>query len=116
MKLSIALSAFNALTLSPALAAKLLRRSDKPKRAPFRAVNRAIQWAHDHYGRLLQRILRRAVLIVVAVSPADGAVPSNPGTAWRTALISSSSLNQTKLSKMTGTLHCASSSSKVTVS
>jgi HAE1 family hydrophobic/amphiphilic exporter-1 len=61
---SIALSAFNALTLSPALAAKLLRSSDKPKRAVFRAVNRAIGWAHDSYGRALQRILRHSVLVV----------------------------------------------------
>ncbi len=61
---SIALSAFNALTLSPALAAKLLRRREKPPRAPFRAVNRAIQWAHDAYGRVLQRLLRHSVLIV----------------------------------------------------
>jgi len=60
---SIALSTFNALTLSPALAAKLLRKREKPKRAPFRAVDRAIQWAHDTYGRVLRRILRHRVLI-----------------------------------------------------
>jgi hydrophobic/amphiphilic exporter-1 (mainly G- bacteria), HAE1 family len=60
---SIALSAFNALTLSPALAAKLLRRRERPRRAPFRAVNRAIQWTHDRYGRVLQRLLRHSVAV-----------------------------------------------------
>jgi HAE1 family hydrophobic/amphiphilic exporter-1 len=63
---SIALSAFNALTLSPALAAKVLRKSTRPKRAPFRAFNRGIQWAHDAYGWLLVRLLRHRLLVVIA--------------------------------------------------
>jgi HAE1 family hydrophobic/amphiphilic exporter-1 len=61
---SIALSAFNALTLSPALAAKLLRKRARPPGVVFRAVNRAIQWTHDRYGHVLQRILRHSVIVV----------------------------------------------------
>ncbi len=63
---SIALSAFNALTLSPALAARLLRRSDKPKRAPFRAVDRGLTYLHDGYGGVLRRALRHRVLVLGA--------------------------------------------------
>src|SRR5947209_11751445 len=40
---SIAISAFNALTLSPALAALLLRHREKPQNAFFRAINSAIR-------------------------------------------------------------------------
>ncbi|MDB4957522.1 MAG: efflux system, inner rane transporter CmeB [Myxococcales bacterium] len=63
---SIALSAFNALTLSPAIAALLLRRREgKRQAAPFRAVNRGIQWAHDRYGRMLEHVLRHTRLLVI---------------------------------------------------
>src|SRR5204862_1791455 len=40
---SMAISAFNALTLTPALAALLLQKAQKPKGAFFRNVNRAIE-------------------------------------------------------------------------
>src|SRR5205085_494470 len=63
---SIALSAFNALTLSPAIAARLLRKSERPKWAPFRAVTRAITWSHDAYGRGLGRILRHTRIVGIA--------------------------------------------------
>ncbi|HVK72493.1 MAG TPA: efflux RND transporter permease subunit [Kofleriaceae bacterium] len=63
---SIAVSAFNALTLSPALAALLLRRQnhDRPRWAPFRAVNRALTWLHDVYGRILGAVIRHAWIVV----------------------------------------------------
>jgi HAE1 family hydrophobic/amphiphilic exporter-1 len=61
---SIALSAFNALTLSPALAARLLRKRDRTPAAPFRVVSRALRWAHDAYGRGLRRILRRRRIVI----------------------------------------------------
>ena len=61
---SIALSAFNALTLSPALSARLLRREAGRRWAPFRAVNRALAWSHDRYGGLLQRALRHAWILI----------------------------------------------------
>ena len=62
---SIALSAFNALTLSPALSALLLRHTTKPKHAIFRGVTRAITWGHDAYGRGLGGILRHRRIVVV---------------------------------------------------
>jgi HAE1 family hydrophobic/amphiphilic exporter-1 len=63
---SIALSAFNALTLSPALAARLLRpRKGQPWR-PFRWISRALTWAHDAYGRALGTLLRHTTLVVLA--------------------------------------------------
>src|ERR1043165_6094007 len=61
---SIALSAFNALTLSPALSARLLRHDTRRRRAPFRAINRAMTWSHDRYGRLLHRVLRHTWWVV----------------------------------------------------
>src|SRR5262249_13852035 len=63
---SISLSAFNALTLSPALAARLLRERTKRKSAPFRAVDRALGWTHDHYGRALGWCLRHRVIVIGA--------------------------------------------------
>jgi hydrophobic/amphiphilic exporter-1 (mainly G- bacteria), HAE1 family len=63
---SIALSAFNALTLSPALSARLLRRDPRPRRAPFRAINRGMAWAHARYGRMLHRVLRHTWWVVAA--------------------------------------------------
>ncbi|HEV7557844.1 MAG TPA: efflux RND transporter permease subunit, partial [Kofleriaceae bacterium] len=63
---SIALSAFNALTLSPALAAKLLRRRTKPKWRVFRAIDRALDWTHDRYGGLVRRSLRRRWIVIIA--------------------------------------------------
>jgi hydrophobic/amphiphilic exporter-1 (mainly G- bacteria), HAE1 family len=61
---SIALSAFNALTLSPALSARLLRHDTRPRAAPFRAVNRAMTWGHERYGRFLHRVLRHTWWVV----------------------------------------------------
>lgn len=55
---SIAISAFNALTLAPALAAVLLKgHSDRPKWSFFAAVNRAIAWLSDFYSRTLRRVV-----------------------------------------------------------
>jgi HAE1 family hydrophobic/amphiphilic exporter-1 len=73
---SIALSAFNALTLSPALSARLLRRGGHSTRAPFRAINRALTWSHDRYGRGLHRVLRRPWLVIAVFAVALGL------TAW----------------------------------
>jgi HAE1 family hydrophobic/amphiphilic exporter-1 len=67
---SIALSAFNALTLSPALSARLLRRDVRPRRAVFRAINRAMAWARDAYGRTLHRVLRHTWWVVAAFAVA----------------------------------------------
>ncbi len=63
---SIALSAFNALTLSPALAALLLRRQEQPHRGLFRLFNRALGRGTALYVEFLPRLekYRWAVLAV----------------------------------------------------
>jgi HAE1 family hydrophobic/amphiphilic exporter-1 len=75
---SIALSAFNALTLSPALSVRLLRRgaAHQARGAPFRAINRAMTWAHDAYGRTLHRVLGHRWLVIALFAAALAA------TAW----------------------------------
>jgi HAE1 family hydrophobic/amphiphilic exporter-1 len=60
---SIALSAFNALTLSPALAALLLRPAEK-KNAIFRAFNKLLLRATHGYTRLLPALERRRWLVL----------------------------------------------------
>jgi HAE1 family hydrophobic/amphiphilic exporter-1 len=60
---SMAISAFNALTLTPALAAVLLTRVDKPKGIVFRAINRVI----DGGTALLVNGLRFLVRVRFAV-------------------------------------------------
>ncbi len=51
---SVALSAFNALTLTPALSALLLGRGERPHGAFFRSVNRGIDGLTTGYQRMLQ--------------------------------------------------------------
>src|SRR5215467_9618491 len=63
---SISLSAFNALTLSPALAARLLRTEQRAKRAPFRAIDRGLGWTHDRYGSALGWCMRHRVIVLGA--------------------------------------------------
>ncbi|HEY2026718.1 MAG TPA: multidrug efflux RND transporter permease subunit, partial [Gemmatimonadaceae bacterium] len=70
---STLISAFNSLTLSPALAALLLRPHDAPADAPTRALNRAFGWlfrpfnrafvgASKRYGNVVSRVTRRSVI------------------------------------------------------
>ena len=63
---SIAISAFNALTLSPALAALLLRHRDRPQNRFFQGINGLIRRGTSAYERLLHG-LSRAKLAVIAV-------------------------------------------------
>ena len=63
---SIALSAFNALTLTPALSALLLRHSERGANPVFRAFNRAIAAITEGYRRLLTR-MENAKTLVVAI-------------------------------------------------
>ena len=56
---SIAISAFNALTFAPAMAALLLRHRSQPtKWKLFVLVDRALDWLHAAYGRALHATLR----------------------------------------------------------
>jgi HAE1 family hydrophobic/amphiphilic exporter-1 len=66
---SMAISAFNALTLTPALSALLLGRVEKPKGAFFRVVNRAIDGGTSAMVSMLRALIRvRAVVVLVFVA------------------------------------------------
>jgi HAE1 family hydrophobic/amphiphilic exporter-1 len=76
--ISVLISAFNALTLSPALSALLLK-PRREKRGPlawfFARFNRAFSWTTEHYvgwtGRLLRKtVLALAVLAIFALGAA----------------------------------------------
>ncbi len=62
---SIAISAFNALTLTPALSALLLGRSHGEKGRFFTAVDRTIRTSTEWYRNALQRTLGRSGLVAV---------------------------------------------------
>ena len=62
---SIALSAFNALTLTPALAALLLRHTDRQANPVFRTFNRGIAAITEGYRRLLTRLEHLRVVVIV---------------------------------------------------
>ncbi len=63
---SVALSAFNALTLSPALAAKLLGHEREHRTGVFAKINRAIAVTTERYRGTLGRLVRRRGWVVAA--------------------------------------------------
>jgi HAE1 family hydrophobic/amphiphilic exporter-1 len=66
---SMAISAFNALTLTPALSALLLGKVEKPKGAFFRVVNRVIDGGTSGLVRMLRGLIRvRALVALVFVA------------------------------------------------
>ena len=65
---SMVISAINALTLSPALCAVLLKRGKKATRGPMYHVTRGIDWVRDGYTSIVTRLVRVAVLGIVAVA------------------------------------------------
>jgi HAE1 family hydrophobic/amphiphilic exporter-1 len=62
---SIAISAFNALTLSPALAALLLRHRDRPQNRFFRSINTAIHRGTTGYRHALRHLTHWKTAVVV---------------------------------------------------
>src|SRR4051794_22244583 len=64
------LSAINALTLSPALCALLLRPHHGPRRGPIGMVMRTIDRVRDAYGSTVARIVRFSVIGLVMVAVA----------------------------------------------
>ena len=62
---AVALSAFNALTLSPALAAKLLGHEREHRSGIFAAINRGIATTTDRYRRSLGGLIRRRGLVLL---------------------------------------------------
>jgi hydrophobe/amphiphile efflux-1 (HAE1) family protein len=67
---SMFLSAINALTLSPALCALLLRPHHGPRRGVMGAVMRGIDWVRDRYGAIVARLVRVAVIGLAMVGVA----------------------------------------------
>ncbi|QPF84734.1 multidrug efflux RND transporter permease subunit [Bradyrhizobium genosp. L] len=70
---AMVISALNALTLSPALCAVFLRHGG-PRRGIMGRVLGGIDWVRDRYASMVRRLLRVAVLSVVAVLVFAGAV------------------------------------------
>ncbi|HMO27793.1 multidrug efflux RND transporter permease subunit [Enterovirga sp.] len=69
-------SAVNALTLSPALCAILLRRHAGPKHGIMARVSGGIDWVRDQYGAGVARLVRLSIvgLVLVAASGAGTAL------------------------------------------
>ncbi len=63
---SVALSTFCALTLTPALSARLLRHQSGQKWWFFRKVDQALDFTRTRYGALLTRLLHRPLLLLAA--------------------------------------------------
>jgi hydrophobe/amphiphile efflux-1 (HAE1) family protein len=64
---SMFLSAINALTLSPALCAVLLRPHHGRRRGPIGMLMRGIDWVRDGYGAIVARIVRVSIIGLVIV-------------------------------------------------
>jgi HAE1 family hydrophobic/amphiphilic exporter-1 len=62
---SMLISAFNALTLTPALSALLLQRVEKPKGIFFRSINRVIDGGTAWLVSALRRLIRVRVLVAL---------------------------------------------------
>jgi len=71
---SMFLSAINALTLSPALAAVLLRPHHGPRRGPIGYVMRGIDRIRDLYGAAVARLVRLSIIGLVMVAVAGAGV------------------------------------------
>jgi hydrophobe/amphiphile efflux-1 (HAE1) family protein len=72
---SMIISAINALSLSPALCAVLLKNSHGPKPTPMRQILQGINLARDGYAAIVRRLVRLSILGVVALAvmiPATG--------------------------------------------
>ncbi|MGB8511320.1 MAG: multidrug efflux RND transporter permease subunit [Pseudolabrys sp.] len=68
------LSAINALTLSPALCAILLKPQHGPKRGVIGIMMRSIDRVRDYYGSIVARLVRLSIVGIVLVAAAFGGV------------------------------------------
>ncbi len=68
VSVSMVISAINALSLSPALCSVLLKPGEHTTRGPMRYVMGAIDWTRDGYAAIVKRLVRVAVLSLVAVA------------------------------------------------
>ncbi|MCD6293608.1 MAG: efflux RND transporter permease subunit [Deltaproteobacteria bacterium] len=62
---SVCISAINALTLSPALCAALLRKTPKKQSWFFRKFNQAFEWSRSHYLRGVGWLIKAWVLVLL---------------------------------------------------
>ncbi len=67
--ISVLISSINALTLSPALCATLLRPSAEQGQPilPLRKFNQGFEWVAGHYGRWVAVLIRRAVVVGIGL-------------------------------------------------
>src|ERR687892_486460 len=68
VSVSMVISAINALTLSPALCSVLLKPGAHAPRGPMRYVMGVIDWTRDGYAAIVKRLVRVAVLSLVALA------------------------------------------------
>ncbi len=68
VSVSMLLSAINALTLSPALCAVLLKPHSGPRRGPMRYVLGGIDYVCGGYAAIVARLVRRALLVLVGLA------------------------------------------------
>jgi HAE1 family hydrophobic/amphiphilic exporter-1 len=73
VSVSMVISAINALTLSPALCSVLLKPGAHAPRGPMRYVMGVIDWTRDGYAAIVKRLVRVAVLSLVALVAIVGA-------------------------------------------
>ena len=71
---AMVLSAINALTLSPALCALLLKPHHGPRKGPIGYVMRGIDRVRDAYGTVVARLVRISVIGLVMVGVAMGGI------------------------------------------
>jgi hydrophobic/amphiphilic exporter-1 (mainly G- bacteria), HAE1 family len=65
---SIVLSTFNAITLTPALAAMLLRKTQKPRGLPgwiFGAINWLLNWIQKGYQQILRLLIHLKIVVLL---------------------------------------------------
>ena len=68
VSVSMVISAINALSLSPALCSVLLKPGSHGARGPMRYVMRAIDYTRDGYAAIVKRLVRIAILSLVALA------------------------------------------------
>jgi hydrophobe/amphiphile efflux-1 (HAE1) family protein len=68
VSVSMVISAINALTLSPALCAVLLKHSHGPKRGPMRHVLGAIDRVRDGYAAIVAKLVRVAFISLILLA------------------------------------------------
>ncbi len=67
VSVSMLISALNALTLSPALCAVLLKRGHGPSRGPIKYVLLGIDKVRDGYAAIVKRLIRVSILSLVVI-------------------------------------------------